>query len=297
MPSQDEMLRYIHKKDPKTLNKRYTPKQLEAAFKALGGGQKKATPAPAPAPAAPMAPVAAPVPTNVNPMPSPTTPGTTEQRPGEGPLPGQGMLPSQLPSVSQARLGEIATNAAAMNLEGTQLGTGFTPNLTDRYSQGDVEADRQKMYDYALGYLTKDFDKNKGRDQEELMQSLYNRGIAFSADPNSRYQQELAMHNKRYDDLRSDAEARALLSSGQEMERLYGINETVRGNQLGEQVGIRNQQLGEVAGLSGIDAMARELALKRQQLQIQKQALNRGGGAPPPQEEPSPFNNTTPPGL
>lgn len=293
MATQDEMLRFIHQKDKSTLSKRYTPAQLQAAFKALGGGGGGATQAPQ-TPMAPQAPV---VPYEVAPQPPTTTPGTTEQQPGTAPLPGQGILPSDLPDVALKDFGQTATNAAAMNLEGSQLGTAFTPNLNPRTSSGDLIGDRKRVEEALFQSLTRNMGADKAREEEATRQRLANQGIAFSADPNSRYQQELKGLNDRYDTLQSNAMQNATILGGQEWERGVGIGETIRGNQLSEQSGIRNQQLSELGGLTGLDQLGQELALKKKLTAAQIAAMKRQGSSGAPAQESSPFNSGTPPGL
>lgn len=261
MASTSDMLKFIHAKDKSTLSKRYTPAQLEAAFKAMGGGAK-ATPTPAPVP-------------------------TSDATPAP--------VPSALPDVSMKDLGQTAVNTAAANLDGSALATTFNPTLPDRYTTGDLNADRQKTYDVALSYLSKNFERDKGREEEATRQRLANQGIAFSADPNSRYQQEIGGLNERYDNLMGQYQNQAFLNSGQELERMTGIGETVRQNSLGEQAGIRNQTIGELQGLTGLDQLAKDYALKQKALQIQQQGLKRSGGVAPPAS--TPFNNSAPPGL
>lgn len=280
MATTDEMLRYIHKKDPKTLSKRYSPQQLQAAFQKLGGGAPKGAAGAASAAAPAAAPVAEPAPVDNS---VPASVGTSV---------------TSAPPTTLAELGATATNAAASNLRGSDLGSAFNPDLIDRTSTGDMLKDRARIEEALFGSLTRNFDRDKGREEEQIRQRLANQGIPYSADPNSRYQQELGGLNERYDTLRQNAMQNATILGGQEWERGVGINETVRGNQFGEQTGTRNQQLGEVSQLQGLDAVAQQIANQKKQLQIQREAqARRGGGAPVAAQEPSPFNYSAPPGL
>lgn len=248
MPSQSQMLQFIHNKDKSTLSKRYTPQQLEAAFKAMGGGA------------------------------------------------GGMQMSANTPAKNMGQLGQQAIEQAGSNLQGSGLGSTFNPDLIARASTGDMSADRARVEDALFSNLTRNNSRDKAIEMEALKQDLANRGITYSTDPMSRYQQEVGGLNQRYDDLGMQAKTQASILGGQEWERGVGINETIRQNQLGEQSGIRNQTLGELQGLAGIDALGKDYALKRRQLQIQQQALRRSGGTATTQES-SPFNSTTPPGL
>jgi hypothetical protein len=186
-------------------------------------------------------------------------------------------------------------------------------------------ADRQRIEDQVFASLTRDTDMQYGREKASLEQNLYNRGIPYSNDPNSEYQKMMGDLNRRYDDIKMNAKNQAVQMGGDEWTRTFGINEQLIANQMSQQQGIRNQQIGEVGALGQLGTglqvpnfqayqgsqfdMANPLEAKavmgqlnnqQQQLQIQQQAANKigsGGGGGQPQEPASPFYNTAPPGL
>lgn len=90
--TQDQMLRALHEADPRTLDKRYSPAELQAAYQKIVASKTAApTPAPTPAPA-PTAPAPAPAPTPVAPAPppapTPVIPAPDRTSGPTGPTPG-----------------------------------------------------------------------------------------------------------------------------------------------------------------------------------------------------------------
>lgn len=152
---------------------------------------------------------------------------------------------------AQDQLSATALDLAGKNLGGTQLGTAFQPQLSERTSGADLAADRQRIEEETFARLSRDMDQRYAQEKEMTAQRLANQGIAYSADPNSRYQQELMGVDKRFDLARTDARQRAAEIGGQEYSRDFGISEQLRANQFSEQQGIRNQQLGEFGTLTG----------------------------------------------
>lgn len=200
-----------------------------------------------------------------------------------------------------------ALDMAGANLGGTKLGTAFDPTLAERTTSGDLLADRQRIEEEVFGRLTRDMDQNFAKDKEQLEQTLAGKGIPFSADPNSRYQQEMRAINDRYDRYKLDARRQATELGGGEFSRSFGIGEQLRANQLSEQQGIRNQQLGEVGTLAntgpglqnffnmaGIQNQEDQLALQKFIAQLQSktakgvakinQGPSGGGGLTPDQQ-------------
>ena len=140
-----------------------------------------------------------------------------------------------------------ALDMAGANLGGTKLGAAFDPTLAERTTSGDLLADRQRIEDEVFGRLTRDMDTNFSKDQQQLEQTLANKGIPFVSEC---YKQEMQNLNDRYDRSKLDARRQATELGGGEFSRSFGIGEQLRANQLSEQQGIRNQQLGEVGTLA-----------------------------------------------
>lgn len=148
-------------------------------------------------------------------------------------------------------LSQAGLDMAFGALQGSGLGQAFNPQLADRTTTGDLNADRARIEDEVFGRLTRDLDQQYGNAMQAKEQELYNKGIPFSPDPNSRYQQELNAINRRFDDQRADARAQAVQLGGQEFERSFGIGEQLRANQFAEQAGMNNQNLSQIGALQG----------------------------------------------
>lgn len=177
----------------------------------------------------------------------------------------------------------------------------FQAQLADRVGQEDLEGFRSNIYDQQYGYLTRDLGQQEAQAGQDISQSLADRGIPYSADPMSRYQQEMRDYNNRFDRARADARAQAGQFAGQEMQRYFGINEQTRANQLSEQLQGRNQQLNEINMLpqlgmqpiSTYESLQDVDAARKQQKQLAIKALNKpsggGSGGWSPPANPNPF--------
>lgn len=208
------------------------------------------------------------------------------------------------------------------------LGSAFKPETAQRTTTGDMNADRARIENEVFSRLTRDMDQEYGNSKQGKEAELANRGIAYSSDPNSRYQQELTGIDKRYDSVKADARQRAAEIGGTELQRSFGINEQLIANQTSQQQGARNQNLSEVGALSNmgaglllpnfqpyqganydpanpaaLDQAFRQLGLSQQEINLQKKALAQkggGGGGGGGQAQPvasSPFYTSAPPGL
>lgn len=191
----------------------------------------------------------------------------------------------------------------------------FNPQLSQRTSTGDLNADRARIEDEVFGRLTRTTNRDFDREKQQTEQDLYSRGIPMQEWANRPEMQAL---NERYDTLRQNARAQATELGGQEMSRSFGQNEQLIANQLSQQQGIRNQNLGELGTFAGFGTglqvpnfqafqgtqynmpmgpMAYDLA--QQELAIRRRAaanVGRGGGGGSSAES-SPFVNSGPPGL
>lgn len=178
------------------------------------------------------------------------------QQPAPAAAPGAAADPSQAAisnlGVSNQLYTGNAGGAQQLAPEVTNLQNAFDPVLSARQSSGDLNADRGRIEQDIYGRLTRDLEGDYKRSREQNEQTLRNKGIPFSADPNSRYQQELGALDRRFDDARLTARQTATQLGGEEFSRQFGIGETLRQNQLGEQSGVRNQRIGEQTALSAI---------------------------------------------
>lgn len=153
---------------------------------------------------------------------------------------------------SQIGLADTATNLADKSLESSGLGQAFAPKLPQRTTGANLEADRSRIENDVFSRLTKNLDQDYGLARSQAEQSLKNRGIPFSADPNSRYQQELGRMDQNYLAAKTDARQRATEIGGTEYQRAFDINNNLINSEFNLQSGTRNQQIGEAAGLSQI---------------------------------------------
>lgn len=186
---------------------------------------------------------------------------------------------------TQQELAHQGGEMALDYLKDSQLQTPFQPVMSDRTTTGNLEADRARIEEAAYGRLTRDFGNRDRQEGMDFATSLQNRGIPYSADPNSRYQQELRDMQRRQDDRYAGARSDAVMMGGQEYQRDFNINEQLRQNQYNEQAGIRNQQQQEIGGLSGMGQQGitnyndlRSLQLQQQQIQAAIDQLKRRGG-------------------
>jgi hypothetical protein len=177
----------------------------------------------------------------------------------------------------------------------------------------DAVADRARMEEAVYGRLTRDFDQRQKQDAGDAEQQLYNKGIAFSADPNSRYQQELRAVSQRYDDARGNARAQAVELGGSEYQRnadiglashQQGMADTTTLQQQGTGLQVPNFQAYQGSSIdmkspTEVDLAYKQLANEKKQTQAQIDASRRrggsgGGAATTPT---SVFNTTPPPGY
>lgn len=82
---------------------------------------------------------------------------------------------------------------------------------------------RSQVEDAIFAKLTQDLDKNYQEAKASKEQELWNKGIPFSGDPNSRYQQELGAIEKNYSRAQEEARNRAISEGGTEMQRQFGM--------------------------------------------------------------------------
>lgn len=218
-------------------------------------------------------------------------------QPPQGPVnpegQGAGVPPGMPQDPSLKALGKNALQAAYSNLEGSNLGQTFNPEVMDRASNEDIAAQRKATEDALFASLTRNVDSQQAQEQEQLSQTLRNRGIPVGSDL---YNQQMQQFNDRYDTIRSNARNSASVLGLQELQGLTDAQEQIINNQYGQAAGVRNQQIGEIGALTGLDQMAKDYALNKKKTAAEIAALgqvgNTGGGAAP-----SPFYNTPPPGL
>lgn len=144
-----------------------------------------------------------------------------------------------------------------LDLANQRLGSGkygeeYTPETVDRVATSDQLAKRDQVEKAVYDRLTRFNAGDKSREMQDKQQELYNQGIQYSEDPNSRYQKEIGDLNRRYDQNASDAMNAAYQFGGQEQERQVGLNEQVIANQTAQGYQQRNQGINEINAFQGM---------------------------------------------
>lgn len=154
--------------------------------------------------------------------------------------------PAQQETVNQdTALSQMGRRFATERLGG--FNSEFNPNLTARVTTGSLEGDRARIEEAVYGRLTRNTDRDFGREKEGLKQELFNRGIPLEEIESRPEMQAL---NERYDTIKADATDRAVETGGNEYSRNFGINEQMRANDYSQQAGSRSQNFGEISQLS-----------------------------------------------
>lgn len=195
----------------------------------------------------------------------------------------------------------------------TQMGQDLAKQNLGGYSQFrfDDKGERSRIEDEVFNRLNRDTEMNREREMKAKEQELFNKGIPYSNDPNSRFQQEIGDLNRRYDDITASNRSRAVEQGGDELQRNYGF-------QLGQhQQGLSDTgylqgmgtglMLPQFQGFQGVgynlnnptdvqmgfdqlqlqrDQLAQQGHIAQQQIGLQQQALN---PPPPPPPPPSAF--------
>lgn len=128
----------------------------------------------------------------------------------------------------------------------------YKPDVIGRISTADQLAKRDQVEKAVYDRLTRFNAGDKKRESEEMQQQLYNQGIQYNPDQNSRYQNQTGDLNRRFDQLNADAINAAVQFGGQEQERQVGMNEQVIANQFSQGMQTRNQGLNEISQLQGL---------------------------------------------
>lgn len=116
----------------------------------------------------------------------------------------------------------------------TALGGVSAPNFDGApgiLTDNDLMATRQGAFDTLYSQGTKNLDRNKAREREDLQQELANRGIPYEpgADPEkSAYARAMRDLDERYDARYDDAELAANAGADARLSTLSGINATAR---------------------------------------------------------------------
>ena len=300
--SQDEMLRAIHQKDPKTLNKRYSPQELQAKYaqmfpgKASGQQGQPAQPAPAP--------FAADVVTNPN---NPTgivnsaadvagaaaAAGNLANNANQvdqfgnkttvtvDPATGQATQSTALSGANQAVLGGIQGNAQAAGnalggiLQGGILGSITQPSALGGAAAGGFTGQAAPISNYEQAYygqLTAGLDQQKAQAYNDKKQELANRGIPVGSQA---FDSEMNRFDKSWSDQFQNAKNQAVTAGAQ-----LGLQSIpVLGSAASSGFfGATPQQVSGNYDFNSIFAMLEKAGVDKASLDLAKKKLNQGGG-------------------
>lgn len=152
----------------------------------------------------------------------------------------------------QENLTQTGLNNANNLMNNGTVGGPFDPTLAQRAMDDDLISERQRIEDEIYGKLSKNLERDRGRELESAEQTLFNKGIPFSADPESRYQKELSVIQDRYDSRDESARSQATMQGGDEFLKQFGAQEQLIANQLAEQTGIHNTNWNNVFNNQGM---------------------------------------------
>lgn len=218
---------------------------------------------------------------------------TTRQYPDERPrndIPRNPRIRNKSIGNQNRALGSQGGNLANQILDTSQFASGeaFNPELAQRTITSGFGDERNQIEQAVYGNLTRGLDEQYGNERQMMQDELINSGNPVGS---PKYEAQMKAFNDRYDQQRAQARNQATQFGGQEQERAFGIQEGVIGNQLSQGESIRNQQLGEIGGLSQLGmpqiATLEDIALKKKQLRQAMAALGGGGGGGGGQQAPS----------
>jgi hypothetical protein len=126
-------------------------------------------------------------------------------------------------------------------------------------SDGDIQAERQSVYDSNYQLQTKDLAGQQTHDLEAQKQELANRGIPYNpgSDPNDTgdvnnvYARSINQVNTRYDNARTAAAAAANSAADSSLSTFVNANKTQNDQYVGNQKDLFNSQLDQLAGGAG----------------------------------------------
>lgn len=157
----------------------------------------------------------------------------------------------------------------------------------------DLEAARLEEENIIYGQETKDLERNRTRDLEEMKQEMANRGIAYDpANPESLYGKSVGSVTEKYDDASQDARDRARINSTQLMSAKAATNKTAYDSFIETATKSYNSQLDGInAGSGALSVLMQKYGIDREEAQrildrksaeriakMEIGARNRGGG-------------------
>lgn len=147
---------------------------------------------------------------------------------------------------------------------------------------------RDRAYDTAYAYLTKNVDRDYAREKAQMEQDLYNRGIPI--DPsNPQYQKWMGSLDEKYQGIKDNAANMAYGQSLNEFSTQYDVQSGIHNTQTGDLAQMSNMGTGfmvpnapqfqgssiENPGATATDLAYKQLQQGNRQLNIQQQAASR----------------------
>jgi len=127
----------------------------------------------------------------------------------------------------------------------------FNPTTRSTFGTGDLAADRTRVEDSIFKSLTRNVDRQKGEERNQLEQSLANRGIPI--DPNDpQYKTAMRDFDERYDSIKENAMNNAVVQGGQEYKTMFDVGEQGKANDISQAQAIRGQNFNEYASRAGL---------------------------------------------
>jgi hypothetical protein len=188
------------------------------------------------------------------------------------------------PEVPAEPLPKVAVDYASDIAADSGVNQAFTPELTDRPLDADLNQARLQQQQELETYLGRDIDSayEKARKQQE--QQLFNRGIPVGSE---QYADSMKMLDDNFARQKGDIRAQSLQYGGQELERTFRLGEDRRAGELDEQLTTNKTNMGNVGSFADIDLAYKQLAEQRRQAnqnasltraQLAKQGGGGGGG-------------------
>lgn len=163
---------------------------------------------------------------------------------------------------------KILDQGESLTQQGQQLAAGnlggYSQYKADTSGMGKFEfatddQARQRIEQAIFDRLSRGMDTRHKNQSDQKAQDLYNRGIQFSNDPNSRYQQEMQAMQQGQQEERQSYQQQAVGLGGQEMQRNYDMSSGAYNTNLGGNIarneagmGQQQQMMSDTANLQGM---------------------------------------------
>lgn len=145
-------------------------------------------------------------------------------------------------ALSQPQQG-LLDQGQKLSSTGNQIAQGQLEGM-GQFNFDQSQGGRQKMADSVFNQLSRGMDTRHAQQKQDSAQSLYDRGIQFSNDPNSRYQQELKSMEQGQSDERLSYANQAYQSGLGEQQAQFGMSQGQRQQQMSDLGSFQQQGTG-----------------------------------------------------